>query len=108
MVVGIKMRLYEKFAGTGLSDMEIEVGIGGGDVDAYLDSSAGMNLFSDDLNSVYYTKGASFDSASGILHCTAATTFTATATATGCNLADLTAGTVRIQISYIAYGSSLT
>jgi hypothetical protein len=108
IVLGIKMRLYEKFAGTGLSDMEIEVGIGGGDVDAYLDSSAGMNLFSDDLNSKYFTKGAGFDSASGLLHLATATTFTATATSTGCNLADLTAGTVKFYISYMAYGSSLT
>jgi hypothetical protein len=102
------MRLVEKFAGTGLSAMNIEVGIGGGDVDAYLDDAAAMNLFSDDLNDVYWAKGASFDSSSGFLHCTTATTFTATATSTGCNLADLTAGTVTFQISYIAYGSSLT
>jgi hypothetical protein len=106
MVLGIKMRLTEQFAGTGLTDMDITVGIGGGSATAYLNVTG--NLTSDALNTVYYTKGASFDSASGIFHATAATTFTATATATGCNLADLTAGTVTFQISYIAYGSSLT
>lgn len=107
MVCGIKMRLVEQFAGAGLTDLSIIVGVGGGDADGYLADSGAMNLTSDALNSVYYEKGAEWD-ASGWIHFTAATTFTATATATGCNLADLTAGTVTFQISYIAYGSSLT
>jgi hypothetical protein len=102
-IKGLKMRLTEQFAGTGLTDLSIEVGIGGGAVDAYLDDDGAMNLTSDALNSVYNTQGASWDSSSGLLHCTAATGFTATATATGCNLADLTAGTVVFYICYEKY-----
>ncbi len=102
-VKGFKMRLTEQFAGTGLTDLSIEVGIGGGDVDAYLDDDGAMNLTSDALNSVYNTQGASWDSSSGLLHCAAATGFTATATATGCNLADLTAGTVVFYVAYEKY-----
>jgi hypothetical protein len=107
MILGMKMRLVEKFAGTGLSAFNITLGVGGGDVDAYLVAGT-MNLFSDDLNEVYYTKGAGYDAASGILHSTASTTVTATATSTGCNMADLTAGTVTFEIAYICYGKVMT
>ncbi len=103
VVKGIKMRLVEQFAANpAASTFNIEVGIGGGDVDAYLDNDAAMNLTSDALNSVYNTKGAGFDAASGNLHCVAATGFTATATC-DVNLSTLTAGTVEFYIVYEKY-----
>jgi hypothetical protein len=100
IVLGIKMRLVEQFAANpAASTFNIEVGVGGGDVDAYLDNAAAMNLTSDALNSVYSAKGAGFTT--GLLYCAAATDFTATATC-DVNLSTLTAGTVMFYISYIA------
>ena len=87
ILLGAYYRLDEQFAATGLTDLDVEVGLSG-DNNGLL--AATGNLKSDAVGTYYRTIGAY-----GVpLYEAAATTWVLYVTATGANLSTLTAGTI--------------
>lgn len=100
VIFSIRMVLVEQFVGTSLTDMDITIG-DGTDADGFMTEA--MNLTSDTVGDVYATRGALWntDQGQGFFYTASSETIVATATSTGCNLNDLTAGTVRFIVTYM-------
>lgn len=101
VLMGIRVKLTEQFAATGLTDIDITLGENGGDADGWLVQA--MNGTSDAVGTQYKTRGALWDtSAEGVFsYQQSATDIYGFVTAVGANLDTLTAGTWTIYFTYM-------
>ena len=104
-LLGIKMELVEQFAAAGLADMDVTVGDAGNNIG--LLNPGAHNLFSDAVGSQYKVRGQYWDSplggavepSFGYTH--AAKAWLAYSTAVGANMNTLTAGQIKVIITYL-------
>jgi len=100
VILGIKMVLKTQFAGTGITDIDVTIGLAG-DPDGLVAPPA-MNLISDAANSQYKTRGAYWDEAAamGFLFRDAAVDWIAYVIAVGANLNLTSVGSLVFIITY--------
>ena len=100
VLLGIKMKLATQFAATGMTDLDVTIGLAG-DVDGLV--AATMNLTSDAAATEYITRGAYWNTSAlgAFWYAAAATDWVAYATAVGANLSTTSAGQLDFYATYL-------